>query len=288
MSEKKKEETKAAEVATPAAGAETVAQEPATKETAAQEPPAAEPVSFRQRWIDAIKAKNPDLNAEDEDKLYEAAMRGYDEEHEWRKKNEESNRKLADTLLNSDPNVATFLTAILSGESFPYALGLVKDFIPKEGEESYEDYTRGVEDNKAKVKEQMDKAEEYAKNVQESAAALKEFAAQLNMSDEEAVDFVNQIRETLADKLFSGKVDVEFLTRMHKLLNYDNDIKIAREAGRIEGRNERIDSKRKKAGATDGLPNTNTSGTKAKEPAPSNPTLDALDRMVERYNRTHV
>ncbi len=241
----------------------------------------------KQLWEEGIRAKNPDIDFDnDEDALYDYAMQGYDTEHEYHKKNEEGNRKMYE-LLTQNPDVAMFISSLVSDGNVGKAMSYLSDALAlQEGTPEYDEYQKGVADRKKKEVEAEKAVAEYEKNLEESSEALKNFADENGMSEEEAVDFVRQITDVINEKLFTGKIDKEFLDLFYRALNYDKDLATSREAGLIDGRNEQIDARNRKLKKGDGLPNVNASAGGARNArSEDDETMKALRGMAERADK---
>ncbi len=241
----------------------------------------------RQLWEEGIRAKNPDIDFDnDEDALFGAAMQGYDAEHEYRKKNEAGNKRMYE-LLSANPDVSMFMSSLVSDGNVGKAMSYLSDALSlQEGTPEYDEYQKGVSERKQREAEQAKAIEEYEKNLHESAGALKDFADENGMSEEEAIEFVRQITSVINDKLFAGKIDKEFLDLFFRAFNYDKDLQASREAGVIDGRNEQIDAKNHKLKKGDGLPNVATAAGKT-EPTvrEDDSTMQALRGMAERADK---
>lgn len=238
----------------------------------------------KELWQENLRNKYPDRDFSNEDEFYGASMEGYDQEHDYRKKTDASNSELAQ-LLTENPDVAMFIGSLVNKESLPKALSYLSDLIPlSQDDEGWEDYNRGIGERKAKEQKLKEAEEAYVENVKKSAETLKEFADEMGMSEQEAIDFVSEITTTINDKLFSGNIDKDFLTKFYNLLNYDKDIELSKEAGRIEGRNEQIAAKRAKVKKSDGLPNLKATSAPIVE-SEDNPTIGALNELSKRAER---
>lgn len=244
--------------------------------------------SNRALWEAGIRKKYPDEDFSDEDNLYGVAMRGYDAEHDYRKRNEASNKKMYD-LLTSNPDVAMFIGSLVAEpDNIGKAVSYIKDVVDlKEGTPEYESYRKQVSERKERERKAEEALREYEENLEQSAETLKRFASENGMSEEEAVKFVNDITEALSEKLFSGRIDRDFLDKLYKVFNYDAQIATATESGRIAGRNEEIDKRRSRLKRGDGLPDIHPSGTAvdAEDKSVSDGTLSALNEMVRRNER---
>lgn len=240
----------------------------------------------RQIWEEAIKRKNPEVDFSDEDVLYALSMKGYDEEHEYRKNNEQKNKEMYE-LLSANPDVAMFISSLVTDKNVGKAMSYLSDVIGlQEGTPEYEEYQKGVEARKTREAEAQKAVEEYENNLKESADVLKAFADENGMTEEDAVAFVKKITEVVSEKLFSGKIDKEFLDLFFRAFNYETDIETAKKAGKIEGRNEAIETKNKKLKKGDGLPEIkNSAGAPIKEPTTEDATIQTLSELANKAER---
>lgn len=239
----------------------------------------------REIFFANLKKKYPEREFADEDEFYAASMEGYDTEHEYRKSSESTNKEFFDKL-QENPDVALFIGSILNKESFGKALSYLSDVLPfEEGSDDFNAYNESVAQRKARIAEAEAAAEEYERNLQESAESLKQFAEENNMTPEEATDFVQTMTEMIQDKLFSGKIDKDFLGLFYKAQNYDKDLVVAKEAGAIQGRNEKIDAKKKSLTKGDGLPAIRSSASALPMDEDENPTVSALNIMAKKARR---
>ena len=239
----------------------------------------------REMFFDNLKKKYPEREFADEDEFYGASMEGYDAEHDYRKNTEATNKEFFDKL-QENPDVALFIGSILNKESFGKALSYLSDVLPfDEDSDDFKAYNESVSQRKAKLAEAEAAADEYENNLRESANTLQEFAEENDMTPEEATEFVQNITTTISEKLFSGKIDKDFLSNFYKAQNYDKDLMVAKEAGTIQGRNEKIDTKKKMLGKGDGLPNIRSSASAIPKEKEENPTMLALGEMSKKAVR---
>jgi hypothetical protein len=126
------------------------------------------------------------------------------------------------------------------------------------------------------------KVNEYRTNAEASAADLDALATENGWSDEEKAgveDFVKGVLE----KVYSGRLDKDFYNLIQRGRNYEADIEGAREQGRVDGRNEKIEVEKKHL-AGSGLPNGGAGGNASEEvdvPSKSD-TADWLDKVKRR------
>lgn len=237
----------------------------------------------RQIWEENIRKKYPDNDFADEDALYEASMQGYDAEHDRNKQFAADNQRLYQ-LLTENPDVKNFISALVSGEGLGKALSYLQPLMDMdEDSDEYASYQEGINSRKAREAEADAAIAEFDRNMKESAEALKTFAEANGMDEDAVEEFVTFITDEIQQKLFAGKIDMEFLEKFYRAFNYDADMAASEENGRIKGRNEAIEAKNKKLKKGDGLPAIqSTTTTVSVEKPQKNDTLDALDNLAKR------
>lgn len=199
------------------------------------------------KWRENMRAKYPD--ATDDEALYEASMRGYDEEHEFAKQQ----RADIDAFTNSIkdyPELASFYSEAAQGNIGAAILNIG----------ALVDAYRSGEIDDAKYKEQV----AARKKADEDAAAAKD-AEQAELAEQNRVfeewctkkgydpeEWMEKANEALFSPMISRKMAEKQFDAIDKMINYDEDV----EAARVQGRNENIVTQRKKsAAATDGQVN---------------------------------
>jgi hypothetical protein len=224
--------------------------------------------------MENLRAKYPDNDFSNEDSYYEVSMKGYDslrDESNSRAKKYEEDNKFIHERLSANPEVFACISAILAGDSIPKAMAHLKDVINlEEGTPEYEEYMNEVNVRNERDAKANKDYEEFEANKKASAEALKAFADKNGLTEEEMVTFIEEVINMLREKIFSGKFDEEFFEKFYRVFNYDKEMEMAMEAGRIAGRNEKIEMKNKKRNGTDGLPTTTASagGMESRKPNP--------------------
>ena len=169
--------------------------------------------------------------------------------------------KVYDLFENSDElvNIARemnqgkgFLEALAKTVNIEETLADLKEADP----EQYKKVVRAQIEREKAMEEQEAKQqaleEQFAKNESISQNNIKKFEQSNELTPEASKEFLGTIDQHFQD-LVNGKVTLEFMEAVHKGLNYDTAVEAAKEQGRIEGRNEKINAeKAKKQG--DNLP----------------------------------
>lgn len=269
------------------------AQEGATKEPAVESAPAAEPAAepaapkSRDLFFERIRTNFPDGKYdEDEEEYYRNAMTGMDALEKDSKSLKELTEKL-NARLGQDPEEAEIVLDWLDGADIRTAItrhkGAEALVAPEEGSEEYDNWKKAGDERKeelAKMKAQLD---EYRANSDASAAALKEFAQESGLSDEQAAELEDFIANQLLPDIYAGKLSKDTYAMIQHARNYDADVAGAREQGRIDGRNEKIELEKKHLKGS-GLPNGAAGGNASEEVdnPKSNKTADWLEKMSRR------
>ena len=222
-----------------------------------------------------IRTSRPDGKYDDDDEEYaRQAMEIMDELEGKGKSYDELTQKLM-SRFNTNPDEAGAFLDFLDGMSLPTAIRKNmgdEALTMKEGDEGWDEYVKTGEERKKQFEDMRVKMDEIKANAQASEEALKEFAKERNMSDEDVKALSDFVTEMLPD-LLMGKISKEMYGRFMNARNYDADIDGAREQGRVDGRNERIDLEKKRMQGS-GLPNANGGGN-------ANEDMEETDRKNE-------
>lgn len=216
------------------------------------------------KWRNGIIAKNPDIDPNDMEALYGASSAGYDQEHDYAKKNREEVDKLS-KILKDNPDIAAFYSKLIAsdgdaGEAFASLSDVIKAYAT--GEIDSEGYRNAMNEQRAK------KADMEAGQAA-SQIAFEEVCKEIGCNPEETA---KQLQEKLFEPMASAKMTKEVWKTLINMLNYEDDV----DAARIQGRNETISAQRKKSAVTtDGLPKGGSPSAKASQEKP-----DVLDQVL--------
>lgn len=214
--------------------------EPEKKEEKKEEKP---PHKYAERLTKAF----PDRKFE-KDEDYDAAM----DEHltaleDYREKGKKANQKLL-ALFESEPAVGEMVRDMMAGASFREAAARhfsAEDFTPIEGDPDYEGWTKNKTEREEKMNKRREFEKNYAANLEAAGKELEAFAKEHNL-DEKATDEFLESMEKMLENFNNGKITKDTLTLMRRAMTYEQDIKDAREEGRIAGRNEKIVAQRER------------------------------------------
>jgi hypothetical protein len=222
---------------------------------------------------------------EDEDEYYRNALTAMDAYEKDSKTLKDLTEKL-NKRLGADPQEAEVMLDWLDGVDIRTAItrhmGAEALSTPEEGSEEYEAWSKAGEARRKELADMEAKVNEYRTNAEASAADLDALATENGWSDEEKAG-VEEFVKGILEKVYSGRLDKDFYNLIQHGRNYEADIEGAREQGRVDGRNEKIEVEKKHL-AGSGLPNGGVGGNASEEvDAPKgNKTADWLAGMTKR------
>ena len=223
--------------------------EPATEKTGAEtgstagtEAGTTDAPSRRDAFRKRVSERYPDLDMDDEDAYYEQMGKTMDEYEGY----ERNTQRLREAMEKS-PEMVRMLNAARDQENFDplaylfenasgdiLALAQDPDGAKKFGEMRAEQLKRQAEG------EDIKKA--LTENMPNSVSAIKAKAQELGIPDEQAQEIVGQMFQVM-DDLVHGKIDPEVFAMMAKGRNYDNAVEQARDEGKVEGLNQKVNDK---------------------------------------------
>lgn len=242
----------------------------------------------RDLFYERIRTNFPDANYEkDEDGYYRDALTRMDALEKDSKILGDLTNKL-NSRLGSNPQEAEVMLDWLDGVDIRTAItrhmGADALTAPEEGSDEYENWNKANEDRKKELSDMKAKVDEYRANAEASVTALQEFAKETGLSEEQAAELESYFTNELLPDIYAGKIGKGFYSLIHRGRNYEADVDGAREQGRVDGRNEKIEIEKKRL-AGSGLPNGKTGGNASEEvetPKGSDKTADWLAKMSKR------
>lgn len=219
--------------------------------------------------MERLRAHYADRGEMDDEGLYGAAADEIGELRDWRSKREASDKELL-SLLKSHQKIAQVLQYIAQGAPEIEALSRVfdaEDLIRFEGEPDFEQWTEGKKKREQDMKDAEDRQGQYDLNYQASLKMVEEFCAE-NGLDEEGKNVLLDNLFAVYDDLIDGKVSKETLLLFHKGITHDEDVADAEAQGIINGKNAKIDVKKKETIKSDSLPEIEGGGGAQPEQKP--------------------
>lgn len=231
-----------------------------------------------------MTAKFPDRQFSDEDD-YENTLYDYLEENDKKIAGHEAANKTIMEVVQAYPEFAQIIEDVANG--IPVQVAIARQFDPTElevpeGEPDYEAYKQAATERSKRMADMKARMEARDKNMAQSKTDVDAFFAERGLDEAEQKQFIEWVDDEILANLLDGKVNKEILTKLYQGWVYDTAVTDALEAGKVEGRNEQIETKRKQSRKTDGLP-ADGGGieTSAKTEAPK----DLLDDVIERRNK---
>lgn len=229
----------------------------------------AEPISEARtpRWLERLRKRYPDRDFADEPSAKDEFYADYDRtigEYDTLKG---ENVRILETL-QENPEFAELFASIRDGMPLRVALARVIDFDavrPQAGEPDYEDFNRSREEYKTRQREMTERRKRIEENQAKSKVEIEEFFHSVGADDEEQTSFADFL-QGIFDDVFEGKMGKTALKKLWQAYKYVEDVESARQAGEVAGRNAKIEAKRERSKATDGLPDAG-GGVAATEPA---------------------
>lgn len=247
----------------------------------------AAPTSQKEKYFALIKEEYPNDDFSDEENYFKRAI-----ENNSKRKTDgaklsdltSKNQELID-LFDENPELGLLLSEINAGASVPYAFGKVFDkesIFPEGGKLEEEDYQKGKAEREARAKERRELAKRMEDNVGKNADVIKAFMGKRGLSDEQAEEFLSKATGTLGG-IKEGLIAEELLNFLYDGYNYDKDVDLARKAGEVDGRNQKIELKRKSF--ENELPDVQPSAGKASD---SDKGRNRFAEIVSRADATDV
>lgn len=258
--------------------------EPVT-EAPAEEPQPPEPK--KHKYADRLSKAFPDRQFEKDEDFDSALDEHLDELEGYKERGTLANKRLI-ALFDAEPQVGDVVRDMINGASFREALARhmsPEDLTAIEGDPDYEGWSKNKAEREERTSKREARMKEREANLQVTQEAIDTFAAENNMSEEDAANFLGKL-DQLIDDFNAGKISKEVLTTMKKAWDYDNDIATAKDEGEIAGKNQNIVAKKEAAQPIgDGIPKI-TSTSEIKEPAPREKSY--FEGLSESINRKKV
>ena len=169
----------------------------------------------------------------------------------------------------------------------PVQVAIARQFDPSElavpeGEPDYDAYKKAATERSQRLADMKARTEARDKNIAQSKTDVDAFFAEHGLDEAEQKQFVEWVDNEILANLLDGKVNKGILTKLYQGWIYDAAVADALETGKVEGRNEQIEAKRKQARKTDGLP---ADGGSVETPEQAETPKDMFDEVIERRNK---
>ncbi len=208
------------------------------KETVIPEATPSKRDAFRSR----VSKRHPDLNMEDEDSYYDRMNSMMDEYEGY----EANSRRLRESMEKS-PVMAEMMVAARDQDDFDPVVWMVNNKgLDLQALQEDPDYAEKLATAHSEYMQKRAQSEEIenamAENMPKSVEAIRAKAAELGLSDEKAEEIVGQMYQIM-DDLVHGIISVEVFESLAKGETHDADVAAARDEGRAQGLNQKVDDK---------------------------------------------
>jgi hypothetical protein len=213
--------------------------------------------SRKQKVLDRLKGKRPDLDFNDEEALYGAIDDDYAESDEYRKRQDESNKRVTDWL-DKDERNASMITGLMNGEDLLSVL--IEEYGPDDLIDALNDPANleRIAEKKKAWQEKVDRNKkmdaEAEANLDESIDNLNAVLEEMGMSEDDGNEAFKLWCQVFQDGCVD-KITPETWRIFLKGISYDTDVDDAATQGEVRGRNAKIkDLKGKTALQNDNMP----------------------------------
>lgn len=205
--------------------------------------------SAKDQWLANVRAKyGNDLS---EDELYAKVGQDFDAQRSYADGARNDRQKLQEAMM-SNPSIAEFINSVAGGASVSEAAGAIEGDLPAADAEN-------VAAMQAEAQRRAEAAEasvaKLNENLAQSKAVMEQYFVDNNISKDEADELTGEFMQKVAQPIAEGMITPETMTIIAKGLCYDKHRVKWEEAGRVAGRNDKIEEERKKfEEGMDGLP----------------------------------
>lgn len=261
----------------------------ATEETQTVETPAAEaaPAERKPRELlyERIRTSRPDANYDEDEEEYARQAMGMLDDLERKSGDFDKMSEKMMSRFNQNPEEAEAWLDYMDGTPMIAAIRRHmgdEALSMKEGADGWDDYVKAGKEREEQHAKNREALESYMQNAKDSDAAMDEFLKDEGFDEEGAQGFKSLVISIIND-VSAGKVSKDTLKLLKRAVDYDKDIDGAREQGRVDGRNEKIEVEKKRMQGS-GLPNANAGGNASEEvdTKRSNQTADWLGGFKRR------
>lgn len=189
----------------------------------------------------------------------------------------DANKRVSEVFQNSDEmvqlvrlmdNGKSFFEALAGTVDIEQAMSDLKESDPDEYKKILKQQVEREQRLEAQQAQQEKLQKEFSENEQASQQIIDDFQNDQNLKKEQVDALLGTIDKHF-EGLVKGKITPDFLQLVHQGQQFDQAIEAAKEEGRIEGRNEKI-QKKKTEKAGDNLPDLKKGGPKkGDKPEPS-------------------
>ena len=207
--------------------------------------------THRERYENRYREMYPDLDMGNEEAFYESANANLDELESYRKHNND----LIGTFSNNKA-FASMLMAAKNGED-PYewmAANLGADITELLSDP---EYSKKISEAAKKFNDSQAQGEasrkEYEANVKKTLEELQRIQQETGWDNEKCYNLASKVYDIL-DQGMKGLITAETFHMVMNGINYEDDVRNARDEGMVAGKNSKISEQLKKEKAPEGMP----------------------------------
>lgn len=244
----------------------------------------------RDRWRAMMAEKYPEREFGSDDEL-DTAFADWAEEADRELTGYKESDKVLRRVGAEHPELIAIAKDLADDPKMPLTVAIarnldVDELFPQEGDPDYDAMYKAREERMKQREEQEAYRRQLEKNMDESRDIVLNYYQEKGIAEEEAgrlEEFIDGIVEGYLD----GRITPRVLDIFRNAMNYERDVEEAREVGKTEGMNSKIDAVReKKRTETDGLPSPGSSTGTVPPPRPESAIETLLDRMANRRAAT--
>lgn len=207
--------------------------------------------THRERYENRYREMYPDLDMGNEEAFYESANANLDELESYRKHNND----LIGTFSNNKA-FASMLMAAKNGED-PYewmAANLGADITELLSDP---EYSKKISEAAKKFNDSQAQGEasrkEYEANVKKTLEELQQIQQETGWDNEKCYNLASKVYDII-DQGMKGLITAETFHMVMNGINYEDDVRNARDEGMVAGKNSKISEQLKKEKAPEGMP----------------------------------
>lgn len=210
--------------------------------------------SNRERAIERLKSRKPDIQADDDEALWGQVNDDYDGYEKELSGYRENEKSLTD-MFGSDPRSARFLTAWhKGGDPVVELVRMYGDDVTEAAHdpEKLEEIAKANKEFVERVAKEKELEDTYQTNLEQSIGEIEKIQADEGLTDDEVDAAMSWLVGIIGDGV-KGKFAPETIRLALKAQNYDTDVADAGHEGELRGRNAKIMETLRKPKQGDGV-----------------------------------
>ena len=207
-------------------------------------------------FLERLRAKNPDIDTNDEEQLYGTIGDNYDNFERYRTERDNVDKMMGDRF-NSDKRFGQFFLGAIQEGSNPIA-ELVKVYGEDireylDNPDNADELNKAQQEKLSKMADAEKSEGQYSENLKTSFELLDQFQQENSLTDDQADEIFTALVSD-AENIILGNFSADMFSAKMKALNYDKDIEATKHDAYVEGKNEKIMEKKKATQVNDNVP----------------------------------